>query len=295
MLWKIIYMAKNNPLVKPFLKWAGGKRQLLSEIKKYIPEGINNYTYYEPFIGAGAVLFDLQPKKAIINDFNTQLILTYTVVKENVEELITLLKNHKNMNDEEYYYEIRNLDRDVIKFNKLTNVEKAARLIFLNKTCFNGLYRVNSQGLFNVPYGKYKNPAICEALILRQISNYLNVNKIKILNVDFERMVLDVDKNSFIYFDPPYHSPDKTNFTGYQADGFGEEEQERLRNVMIEMTRRKAKCLLSNSDTKYIRELYNDDTFEIISVQAKRAINSDSAGRGNVNEVLIKNWKNNSK
>jgi DNA adenine methylase len=288
-------MAKNNPLIKPFLKWAGGKRQLLSEIKKYTPKSINNYTYYEPFIGAGAVLFDLQPKKAVINDFNTQLILTYNVIKENVEELIILLKNYKEMNDEEYYYEIRNSDRDSIKFNKLTNVEKAARLIFLNKTCFNGLYRVNSQGLFNVPYGKYKNPAICEELVLRQISNYLSTNEIKILNIDFEQAVLDADKNSFIYFDPPYHSPDKTNFTGYQADGFGEEEQERLRNVMIKMTGRGAKCLLSNSDTEYIRELYDHNSFEIISVQAKRAINSDSAGRGNVNEVLIKNWKNNAK
>jgi DNA adenine methylase len=199
------------------------------------------------------------------------------------------------MNDKEYYYEIRNLDRNSKKFDKLTNIDKAARLIFLNKTCFNGLYRVNSEGLFNVPYGRYKNPAICEELVLRQISNYLNTNEIKILSVDFEQAVSDADKNSFIYFDPPYHSPDKTNFTGYQADGFGEEEQERLRNVMIKMTRRGAKCLLSNFDTEYIRELYDYDRFEIVPVQAKRAINSDSAGRGNVNEVLIRNWKSNDK
>jgi DNA adenine methylase len=177
----------------------------------------------------------------------------------------------------------------------LTDIEKAARLIFLNKTCFNGLYRVNSQGLFNVPYGRYKNPAICEEPALRQVSNYLNTNKVKILNVDFEQAVSDVGKNCFIYFDPPYHSPDKTNFTGYQADGFGAEEQKRLRNVMINMTMRGAKCLLSNSDTEYIRELYDYDRFEIIPVQAKRTINSDSAGRGNVNEVLIKNWKSNGK
>jgi DNA adenine methylase len=288
-------MIRNNPLVKPFLKWAGGKRQLLSEIKKYIPRDINSYTYYEPFIGAGAVFFDLQPGKAVINDFNTQLILTYSVIKENVEELILLLRNHKTMNDKEYYYEIRNLDRDSARFSKLTDIEKAARLIFLNKTCFNGLYRVNSQDLFNVPYGRYKNPAICEEPVLRQVSNYLNTNKVKILNVDFEQVVSDADKNCFIYFDPPYHSPDKTNFTGYQADGFGAEEQERLRNVMINMTMRGVKCLLSNSDTEYIRELYDYDRFEIIPVQAKRTINSDSAGRSNVNEVLIKNWKDNNK
>jgi DNA adenine methylase len=284
-------MVKNDPLIKPYLKWAGGKRQLLSEIKKCFPKDIQRYTYYEPFIGAGAVFFELQPQKAVINDFNTQLILTYTAIKEDVEALITLLKEYKDKNDEEYFYEIRNLDRNIVTFNKLTNAEKAARLIFLNKTCFNGLYRVNSQGLFNVPCGKYKNPAICEEIVLRQISNYLNTHEIDILNNDFEDAIARADKNSFIYFDPPYHSPDKTNFTGYQADGFGEEDQERLRNVIIKMTKRGVKCLLSNSDTEYIRKLYDYDFFTVISVQAKRHINSDSAGRGNVLEVLIKNWK----
>jgi DNA adenine methylase len=174
-------MIKNNPLIKPFLKWAGGKRQLLGEMKKHLPKNINTYTYYEPFIGAGALFFELQPKKAIINDFNEQLIQTYTVIKENVNELIILLKKYQEMNFEENYYEIRNLDRDTKKFDALTNIEKAARLIFLNKTCFNGLYRVNSQGLFNVPYGKYKNPSICEEMVLRQISNYLSSNEINII------------------------------------------------------------------------------------------------------------------
>ena len=284
-------MAKNNPLIKPFLKWAGGKRQLLSDIKKYLPKSISNCTYYEPFIGGGALFFELQPKKAVINDFNGQLILTYNVIKDNVDELIKLLKKYMKKNIEESYYNIRNMDRDLEKFNMLTDVEKAARLIFLNKTCYNGLYRVNSQGLFNVPFGKYKNPTICEEIVLRQISSYLNSNEIKILNIDFEQAVSTANKKSFIYFDPPYHSPDKTNFTGYQVNGFDDNEQERLYNVMIKMTNRGIKCLLSNSDTEYIRELYTHEFFEIISVQAKRAINSDSAGRGTVNEVLIKNWK----
>ena len=284
-------MVKNNTLIKPYLKWAGGKRQLLTEIKKHLPKDISNLTYYEPFLGAGAVFFYLQPGKAVINDFNEQLILAYNAIKENIDDLISLLKKYQNRNNENYYYEIRNLDRDPKIFNKLTNVEKAARLIFLNKTCFNGLYRVNSKDQFNVPYGKYKNPVICEEIVLRQISNYLNSNSINILNTDFEKAVSTAGKESFVYFDPPYHSPDKNNFTGYQANGFDEKEQERLRDVIIKLTNKGVKCLLSNSDTDYIQKLYKNDLFEIITVQAKRNINSNSAGRGNVNEVLIKNWK----
>jgi len=283
-------MAKNN-LIKPYLKWAGGKRQLLAEIIKYLPENINDYTYYEPFVGAGAVFFELQPKRAVINDSNGQLILTYNAIKKNAEDLILLLQKYQKRNNKEYFYKIRNLDRNPVKFNTLTDIEKAARLIFLNKTCFNGLYRVNSRGFFNVPYGRYKNPIICENIVLRQISAYLNTNEIIILNNDFEQAVLTANKKSFVYFDPPYHSPDKTNFTGYQANGFDDSEQERLCNVIKKMTKRGIKCLLSNSDTEYIRTLYNHDIFDIISVQAKRIINSNSAGRGAVNEVLIKNWK----
>lgn len=285
------FMPEDDSPIKPYLKWAGGKRQLLAEIKRHLPKDIGRYAYYEPFVGAGALFFELRPRKAVINDFNTQLILTYRVIKENAGELIELLKKHRAKNSGEYYYEIRNLDRDAAEFNRLTDAEKAARLIFLNKTCFNGLYRVNSRGFFNVPRGKHRNPAVFEETVLRRISEYLNTNDIVILNSDFEDAVLSAGKDSFIYFDPPYHSPDKTNFTGYQAGGFGEEEQKRLRDVMVKMTNRGAKCLLSNADTDYIRELYNHDFFDIISVRAKRLINSDSAGRGGAKELLIKNWK----
>lgn len=284
-------MAKNSPLIKPYLKWAGGKRQLLPEIVKYTPTQINRYTYYEPFLGAGALFFHLQPRNAVVNDFNTQLMLTYRIIRDNVDDLINALKLHKENNSEDYYYEIRALDRDQEKFCRLTDIEKAARLIFLNKTCYNGLYRVNAQGLFNVPYGRYKNPAICEEPVLKAISKYLNSENINILNVDFETAVQNADRHSFVYFDPPYYSEDNTNFTGYQADGFGRNEQVRLRDVYAELTDRGVKCLLSNSDTAFIRELYNRPHFEIIQVTAKRAINSDSAGRGDVNEVLIKNWR----
>jgi DNA adenine methylase len=288
---KKVFMAKNNPWVKPYLKWAGGKRQLLGEIKSCLPGDIQQYTYYEPFVGAGAVFFALQPGKAVINDYNAQLILTYRVIKDNVEELIALLRRHRDKNDKAYFYALRNLDREAEKFRQLTDAEKAARLIFLNKTCFNGLYRVNSRGFFNVPYGRHTNPAICEEALLRRINAYLNAGEIVILNGDFEQALMGAGTNAFIYFDPPYHSPNKTNFTGYQADGFDESEQERLRNVMISMTNRGSKCLLSNADTAYIRGLYDYDCFDIRSVQAKRHINSDSGGRGAVNEVLIKNWK----
>lgn len=279
-------MAQNSPLVKPYLKWAGGKRQLLPEIKQYIPKRIN--TYYEPFVGAAAVLFSLQPAKAVINDNNEQLILTYKAIRDNVDELIKLLEEHTKRNCEEYYYHIRGLDRNQEVFAFMTDVQKAARLIYLNKTCYNGLYRVNAQGLFNVPYGRHKNPAICEEPVMRAVSKYLNSAEISILCGDYHDAVPQVDAESFVYFDPPYHSPDNTNFTGYSAGGFGEAEQIKLRDVFAELTARGTKCLLSNSDTHFIRSLYED--YKIEAVTASRAINSDAAGRGKVNEVLIRNW-----
>jgi DNA adenine methylase len=278
-------------MLKPYLKWAGGKRQLLQVIKTFLPVHTEEYVYYEPFVGAGAVFFDLMPKKAVINDFNSQLILTYKTIKNNVDELISLLYMHQRNNSKEYYYNIRAQDRDLGHFKVLSDVEKSARLIFMNKTCFNGLYRVNSQGLFNVPYGTYKNPKICEESVLRSISLYLNNNNIEMLNDDFSIATKNANSTSFVYFDPPYHSADNSNFTGYQAGGFGENEQIRLRDNYLELTERGAKCLLSNSDTDFIREIYGDKRCYIFTIQAKRLINSNSSKRGEVNEVLIKNWK----
>jgi DNA adenine methylase len=280
-------MVKDKPLMKPYLKWAGGKRQLLPEIEKNLPADMAAYTYYEPFVGAGAVLFHLCPRKAVINDFNTQLMVSYRAVRDHVDTLVKLLEDHRRKNSEAYYYQIRDLDRNAETFKALTDVEKAARLIFLNKTCYNGLYRVNSRGLFNVPYGKHRNPVIYEEAVLRRISAYLNASDVTILNRDFEAALPGAGRHSFIYFDPPYHSPDKSNFTGYQACGFGEDEQRRLRDTFVRMTEKGAACLLSNADTEFIRDLYRD--FEIAPVRAKRAINSDSSGRGFVNEILVKN------
>ena len=283
----------NDPLVKPFLKWAGGKRQLLPELKKHLPEDFDRLRYFEPFVGAAALLLDCQPKRAVINDNNADLMLTYEIIRDNVNEIINALNAHRVNNNKEYYYRVRSQDRNHKAFAAMTEIERASRLIYLNKTCFNGLYRVNAQGLFNVPYGRYTNPAICDEPVLRAIHRYFNHadTEVDILNVDFASAVRNARQGSFIYFDPPYHSPDNNNFTGYQANGFGDAEQKRLRDVFIRRTEAGAKCLLSNSDTQLIRELYNDDRFEIISVKAKRAINSNGAGRGEVDEVLIRNWR----
>ncbi|NLK08920.1 MAG: DNA adenine methylase [Firmicutes bacterium] len=273
-------------LIKPILKWAGGKRQLLPLLKQYIPTAFD--VYFEPFVGAGAVLFELQPKEAVINDLNEQLMLTYKVIRDDVETLIALLKEHEANNSLDYFYEIRALDRNEKRFEKLSDAEKAARLIYLNKTCFNGLYRVNSKGEFNVPYGNYVRPLICEKDALRIVGKYLQQNDIDILAGDFADAVARAKAGDFVYFDPPYYSGDNTNFTSYQAEDFGAQAQERLRDVFKELAERGVKCLLSNSDTDFIRHLYSD--FPTVTVEAARTISSDIQGRGKVTEVLIRSW-----
>lgn len=275
----------------PVLKWVGGKRQLLPEIKKYMPRINKNTTYYEPFVGGGAVLFEMQPDKAVINDVNHDLIEVYKVIKDNVEDLIEELKKDKYSNTSEAFYDIRELDRRPKQYNNLTGIEKAARILYLNKTCYNGLYRVNSIGEFNSPFGRYKNPNIVNDVGLRAVSKYFNDANITFLNGDFESAVKGIKKGSVIYFDPPYAPISKTsNFTGYNESGFGEEEQKRLKRLCDRMTEKGIHILLSNSDCEFIRELYSDEEkYEIISVKAKRAINSVGNSRGEVSEVLIRN------
>ncbi len=276
-----------NILVTPFLKWVGGKRQLLTEIQEQLPRQISRYRYIEPFIGGGAVFFSLQPKHAIINDYNTELINAYRVIRENPEALIEDLTHHENTS--EYYYNLRNLDRDAEAFEGLTEIQRASRVIYLNKTCYNGLYRVNNAGEFNVPYGGYKNPNIVNDPVIRAISRYLNKEDIRILNGDYTEALAEADRRSFVYFDPPYHPISQgSSFTGYIQGGWNEEEQIRLRDVCNELTQARIKFLLSNSDCPFIRQIY--DGYEIITVQAIRAINSDATKRGAVNEVLIKNY-----
>ena len=279
--------------LRPFLKWAGGKRQLLPEISRNLPIDFRELRYFEPFVGAGALFLDKLPAKATINDFNTQLMIAYEVIRNNIDDLINELRLHEANNCKEYFYKIRSLDRDKILFSKLSNVEKSARLIYLNKTCYNGLYRVNSKDMFNVPYGRYARPAICDEPALRSIHRYLadEGNDILMLNGDFEEAVAQVGAGCFVYFDPPYHSFLKSAFTSYQSGGFGESEQMRLRDVFARLPGVGAKCLLSNSDTPFIRRIYDDPRFEILPVTATRTINSNHKGRGPADEVLVKNWK----
>lgn len=278
--------------VQPFLKWAGGKRQLLLEIRKYLPKNIN--TYYEPFVGGGAVLFDLQHNKAVINDINKELINVYLVVKENIDELIVELKKYENGNNKEYFYKIRDLDRNKEKFEQMSSVEKAARTIYLNKTCYNGLFRVNSQGQFNVPFGKYKNPQIVNEKVLRAVHSYLSSSDIKILNVDFTEAVVDAKISDFVYFDPPYDPiSDTSSFTNYNLNGFNRNDQLRLRDLCVELDKRGCKFLLSNSATDFIKEIYNEKGFNIKIVSASRNINSIASKRGKIEEVLVMNYEPN--
>lgn len=278
---------KKNRLVAPFVKWVGGKRQIMSSITKLLPKNIQDYKYIEPFIGGGAVLFHLQPKNGIINDFNEELINTYQVIKNNLEELIEDLKTHENTAD--YFYEIRALDRED-NFDNLSKVKRASRVLYLNKTCYNGLYRVNNAGEFNAPFGRYKNPNIVNEPTLKAVSNYLNSNNIEILSGDYSEALKLADENSFVYFDPPYHPiSEGSNFTGYIQGGFNLFDQIDLKNACDQLNERGIKFLQSNSSSPTILDLYEDYNIEF--VKAKRAINSNGSKRGDVDEVLIRNYE----
>lgn len=274
-----------NTLVRPFLKWAGGKRQLLPELKKYVPSKPYK-TYYEPFIGGGALLFELQNRRAVINDSNSELINCYQVVKDAVEPLILMLSQHQNT--EAHYYEMRNLDRSP-DYASRSPVERAARIIYLNKTCYNGLFRVNSQGQFNVPFGRYTDPNIVDAGVLRAVSAYLNNSEVIICNTDFANAVSDAKRGDFIYFDPPYDPvSDTASFTGYDINGFGKDKQIRLKEVFDELNERGCKVLLSNAYTPFITDLYQQ--YRQVKVEASRAINSNAQKRGKVDEILVMNY-----
>ncbi|MBQ3350644.1 MAG: DNA adenine methylase [Thermoguttaceae bacterium] len=270
----------------PALKWVGGKRQLLDVFQPLFPKDFS--TYCEPFLGGGAVLFHLRPQVAIVNDANEELMNVYRVIKTQLNRLLEELKSYENTS--EFYYAIRDIDRDPSKYKKLSQVKRAARILYLNKTCFNGLYRVNNAGEFNVPYGKYKNPNIVNEIGLTAIHNYFNQADIKMESTDFSKCLLDLPETAFVYFDPPYDPVSTTsNFTGYAKGGFPKEEQERLCQVCNSLDKRGIRFMLSNSATPFIRELYSN--FNITIVKAKRAINSVGTKRGEVDEVVIRNYE----
>lgn len=264
---------------KPFLKWAGGKTQLLPELLRLIEP--YSGTYYEPFVGGGALFFGHQPKRAYLADANRELIDCYRAIRDNVEDVILCLQEHRY--DKTYFYELRKMDPF-----KMGLPARAARMIYLNKTCFNGLYRVNKKGQFNVPFGRYKNPTICDESNLRKVSKTLRKVAIKCRSFEF---VSDVAKSGdLVYFDPPHIPETETaNFTSYTDCGFNMDDQNRLAFIFDILVDRGVHVLLSNADVPWIHEHYADH--QIHQLQAKRSINSKASKRGAVREVIVRGGK----
>jgi len=279
------------PSCYPFVKWAGGKTQLLPDLDKCIPDNFNRY--FEPFLGGGAFFFYLVSYKQLkftpyLSDVNKELINAYNVVKSDVDELIRLLRMHDRAYRKaphEYYYKLR----AIIK--PLNHVESAARFITLNKTCYNGLYRVNKNGMFNVPIGRYKNPLICDGENLRNVSIALRHTDAHLLDGDYKEILETAIENDFVYLDPPYRPTSPTaNFTGYTNDGFNDANQTELHDTFKKLDRRGCKVLLSNSDTPFIRELYVDFKEDTKEVEVLRAINCKGSKRSGHKELLIRNY-----
>jgi DNA adenine methylase len=267
---------------KPFLKWVGGKNQLLPELTARI--SINFSRYFEPFIGGGALFFHILPEQSVLIDINKELTLTYTVIRDRVEELIIDLKQH--IYEKEYYYQIRNIDR-TDEYKSWSDVRRASRLIYLNKTCFNGLYRVNSKGEFNTPMGRYKNPKIVNETNLRACSKALQ--KTQIITGSFLEVEKQILAKDFVYFDPPYAPLNATsNFTGYSQDGFDSEMQLSLKDLCDRLDARGIRFMVSNSSAPLILDLYSNYKIEL--VYANRAINSKGDKRGKIAEVIITNY-----
>lgn len=287
--------------MKPFVKWAGGKRQILSKIKEYINDAISEDTnktfrYIEPFLGGGAVFFDLAPQKAIINDLNSDLINAYNVIKSDEYLcLINLLEDYKKRYNEDkdgVYYDTRQLDRDPNWPNNMTQVERAARMIFLNKTCYNGLYRVNSRGEFNTPIGRYHNPLICDENTIKEIHEYLSTNEIEIMNSSYELAIEKAEDGDIIYIDPPYDYQDDDGFTKYQMQGFTFEDFTRLKLVCDKAIDKGAIIILSNNATDKVISLFSEDPRYKIGYypeqfNALRCINSKGTERKTGREVII--------
>lgn len=270
-------------MVNPILKWAGGKRQLLSDIIGLFPSNYKELTYHEPFIGSGAVFFTIEPKKGTINDVNQHLINFFKVVRDAPEDLIEEASKYEY--EKEIYYVLRT------RFNEeeVTDIERAALFLYFNKTGFNGLWRVNSKGKFNVPFGRYKNPTIVPIEKILEASRVLK--NIEILCTDFSYILDAAEEGDLCYFDPPYEPVSETAyFTSYTAKGFDINEQERLCDTCMKLDEKGVYFVLSNSKVKQIVDLYESNPrFRIKIVQARRAINSKADKRGPVNEILVTN------
>lgn len=271
-----------EPRARPFVKWVGGKGQLLPQLMRKMPSTYGKY--FEPFAGGGALFFALKPKRGHLFDINEELINTYVVIRDRVQELLKELKKHRY--DEEYFYEVRSWDREK-SFSRLSPAKRAARFIYLNKTCFNGLYRVNSKGSFNVPFGDYKNPTIVDPGNLHRCAQAL---KGAVIEVESYLCVESrAKKGDFVYFDPPYAPLSATsNFTTYTAGGFDGSDQQRLRDLVVRLSKRGVFVMLSNSSAPLILEFYKNFTIEL--VDANRSINSRGQARGPVKEVLVTNF-----
>ena len=276
---------------KPFVKWAGGKRQLLPELRKRVPAKFG--TYFEPFVGGGALFFDLAPERAVLVDANQRLIRAYRGVRDSVEHVIATLKAYALHHSEDYYYSVRDHRPD----QAVEDAYVATWFIYLNKTGFNGLYRVNRKNEFNVPFGKYKNPAICDEENLRACSlalrgaghGYVSDQHVELFHGDFKTFEPRAVAGDFVYFDPPYAPLTATsNFTSYTAGGFSAKDQEDLRDLALRLKEGGVHVLISNSSAEVIEKLYLDKGFEIESVQARRNINSKASKRGAIEEFLIR-------
>ncbi len=266
---------------KPFVKWVGGKRQLLSSIAQHIPKLKPGATYHEPFIGGGAVFFHLQPLRAHLTDSNARLIRTYRGIQEDVERVIQRLRKYEKQHDKDFYLELRAQDIDATK----KDADVAAWFIYLNRTGYNGLYRVNSKNGFNVPFGDYKKPMICDADNLRACARALQ--GATLAQADFRTVAKRAKRGDFVYFDPPYIPLTATSrFTDYTSSGFSDAEQVCLRDVALELKERGVSVLLSNSSAPRVYDLYGKK-FECREVDARRSVNCNPNGRGRIPELLI--------
>ncbi len=274
--------------ITPFVKWAGGKRQIMNYLLEYKPNKYKNY--FEPFVGGGALLMELEPVRATINDSNKELMYVYKCLRNKrlFKKFYELCKLHEENHSEEYYYQIRDLDRKKSAYAKMTMPEKAARCVYLNKACYNGLYRVNGKGQFNVPFGKYEKIKCFDEENIQELHKYFNKRKPIMLCKDFAEAIKTAKAGDFVYFDPPYDVVGQQSFTSYTTGGFDKKEQERLRDVIKELTNKGVLVMASNANTPFIQELYKD--FNIHVVRARRSVNSRGDGRGKVEEVIVTNY-----